>query len=183
MLSEVGINAISLSTHDLTRRSTEDLITCVRCYGLSTHDLTRRSTLLGNKMLYINDLSTHDLTRRSTWMIPPSHKYLLSFNSRPHKEVDNISMYLRFIPDVFQLTTSQGGRRSGFHSLGARRRTFNSRPHKEVDQVRGMDAVQYFSFNSRPHKEVDSASHTLHAPPLPFNSRPHKEVDAGCSSD
>ena len=34
------------------------------------------------------DLSIHDLTRRSTSSLPPSIPRPISFNSRPHKEVD-----------------------------------------------------------------------------------------------
>ena len=80
----------TLSTHDLTRRSTR----CGECgdrgKGLSTHDLTRRSTFFlsffENTTIY---LSTHDLTRRSTLLMA----------------------YMAF-KMVFQLTTSQGGRRT-----------------------------------------------------------------------
>ena len=57
---------------------------------------------------------------------------IISFNSRPHKEVDiNI--------------------RRGIPEIG----TFNSRPHKEVDEQRSRAFQAGNTFNSRPHKEVD----------------------------
>ena len=76
------------------------------------------------------------------------------FNSRPHKEVDFTTDGNTFLMQLFQFTTSQGGRLSqgyqlfmNYHfqfttSQGGRRicgnihpadRSFNSRPHKEVD--------------------------------------------------
>ena len=55
-------------------------------------------------------LSTHDLTRRSTVVIPTQLIIGISFNSRPHKEVDYMAARLRPSYDPFQLTTSQGGR-------------------------------------------------------------------------
>ena len=77
---------------------------------------------------------------------------------------------------VFQLTTSQGGRRV-LTGLWTRSLPFNSRPHKEVDLLRrfglhtrelsthdltrrstcskNISYICIFSFNSRPHKEVD----------------------------
>ena len=55
-------------------------------------------------------LSTHDLTRRSTLIMPTALQVHLSFNSRPHKEVDGNGMVTHLLEEVFQLTTSQGGR-------------------------------------------------------------------------
>ena len=54
-------------------------------------------------------ISTHDLTRRSTaaLIFPAFHSSY--FNSRPHKEVD-CSLWFATLFQVFQLTTSQGGR-------------------------------------------------------------------------
>ena len=78
-----------LSTHDITRRST-----VVACHNfteriLSTHDLTRRSTLPDFIHYEVQKLSTHDLTRRSTSAGGSQRASRVSFNSRPHKEVDN----------------------------------------------------------------------------------------------
>ena len=84
----------------------------------------------------------------------------MSFNSRPHKEVDTSTPYSIDDPAIFQLTTSQGGRRYCIYyalfpipfqlttSQGGRRwillspsgaSPFNSRPHKEVDLKAGFD--------------------------------------------
>ncbi len=80
-----------LSTHDLTRRSTNYFLLSSSHIKLSTHDLTRRST--GFKFRDGDDLwlSTHDLTRRSTACSPSTHASSNTFNSRPHKEVDKDS--------------------------------------------------------------------------------------------
>ena len=101
-------------------------------------------------------LSTHDLTRRSTNGNFVFTLYDGTFNSRPHKEVDQDTCP----------ACSTGG-------------SFNSRPHKEVDfaawkakqqKVRELSTHDLtrrstvswekyiswkWSFNSRPHKEVD----------------------------
>ena len=80
--------------------------------NLSIHDLTRRST--EEVFDYINrgSLSIHDLTRRSTSLLSWTVTMPTSFNSRPHKEVDD---------DVTQPENLK--------------KSFNSRPHKEVDQL------------------------------------------------
>ena len=57
--------------------------------SLSIHDLTRRSTLRIPYNPPFCNLSIHDLTRRSTaWRAAPI-TWTRSFNSRPHKEVDD----------------------------------------------------------------------------------------------
>ena len=77
-----------LSTHDLTRRSTDEVRKEIMQEHLSTHDLTRRST----HSLYFSApiilLSTHDLTRRSTLFKFGRDWANYTFNSRPHTEVD-----------------------------------------------------------------------------------------------
>ena len=78
---------ISISTHDLTRRSTDSELFCIiaTLFQLTTSQGGRQVILLRYVLFF-------------------------HFNSRPHKEVDGY----RLIPDcykaVFQLTTSQGGR-------------------------------------------------------------------------
>ena len=100
---------------------------------------------------------------------------------------------------IFQLTTSQGGRRQSYFG-GNEDGAFNSRPHKEVDEVEKKRKNMRKTFNSRPHKEVDGgrfqailllglSTHDLTRRSTgrvrssslctkSFNSRPHKEVDA-----
>ena len=86
------------------------------------------------------------------------------FNSRPHKEVDSLLRRPSSISDVFQLTTSQGGRlnssgllamsfifqlttsQGGRHKGGLLHNFclyFNSRPHKEVDVIYRFDGDFY----------------------------------------
>ena len=99
-----------LSIHDLTRRSTNTKQELSDGEALSIHDLTRRSTILA-RCVMVNlpfqfttsqggrldltslnrcgsNLSIHDLTRRSTQSIGITPFKIISFNSRPHKEVD-----------------------------------------------------------------------------------------------
>ena len=124
----------------------------------------------------------------------------MSFNSRPHKEVDSgcpkrqrafIFFQLTtsqggrpafssssIVDGLFQLTTSQGGRRSPAIPVQPRRTPFNSRPHKEVDIIADGRMMLHKPFNSRPHKEVDKDADTDEYKNQAFNSRPHKEVDS-----
>ena len=103
-----------------------------------------------------------------------------TFNSRPHKEVDNkrlghLSGENLSIHDltrrstiekannngdciIFQFTTSQGGRRAAVSTERRKGRPFNSRPHKEVDLGSDLKFTATSPFNSRPHKEVDHCS-------------------------
>ena len=123
---------MTLSIHDLTRRST-----CFREHSrwrqeLSIHDLTRRSTYCKLIKSYDRALSIHDLTRRSTSFLVGMANY-----------------------EDFQFTTSQGGRQE-VQEIKVSHRTFNSRPHKEVDQTEELERHLVRSFNSRPHKEVDA---------------------------
>ena len=77
-------------------------------------------------------ISTHDLAKRSTAQI-----------------------YKLKQEQLFQLTTSRGGRRRPRSRSREATTYFNSRPHKEVDlnPVNMLLLTAYF--NSRPHKEVD----------------------------
>ena len=99
-------------------------------------------------------LSTHDLTRRST-----------SAGIQPAS-----------MRQIFQLTTSHGGRPDG-QGISGLAESFNSRPHTEVDPASLSRPESLISFNSRPHTEVDSQSTRTAWQPRPFNSRPHTEVD------
>ena len=209
-----------LSIHDLTRRSTYEYARQVKKAKLSIHDLTRRSTFPSIsqspflcpfnsrphkevdgicRTIQCNKyLSIHDLTRRST--VPEVASYPpASFNSRPHKEVDDIAELKALIDELFQFTTSQGGRlcllppgcssRSlSIHDL-TRRSTLTCWTSISVASFFQFTTSQggrrlafsiFFvirSFNSRPHKEVDQYTVFHRSAPIPFNSRPHKEVD------
>ena len=101
----------ALSTHDLTWRSTS----CTR------YDLPRRSTfqlttshggrhlrgLLWSGMLAFQLTTSHGGRHIGfRWTLT----HLKTFNSRPHMEVDGITLLQHFHSSVFQLTTSHGGR-------------------------------------------------------------------------
>ena len=77
---------------------------------LSTHDLTRRSTEHGEMVdkIYNFQLTTSQGGRLSFRSFRPIQH---PFNSRPHKEVDGYSVSPLLCIVIFQLTTSQGGRR------------------------------------------------------------------------
>ena len=120
-----------LSIHDLTRRSTGWEAGKNPDFSLSIHDLTRRSTITKLLDQARGGLSIHDLTRRST-----------------------TGGYRVLGMEVFQFTTSQGGR-----------------------QTQALERIAKSSFNSRPHKEVDRDLDPGYFTPRSFNSRPHKEVD------
>ena len=81
-------------------------------FYISTHDLTRRSTIYSVCETYFEIISTHDLTRRSTRHRSRLCKQFVYFNSRPHKEVDSVAPDYNLSCELFQLTTSQGGRRT-----------------------------------------------------------------------
>ena len=79
-----------ISTHDLTKRSTNDELTDDDLLGISTHDLTKRSTGTKLGVYPAFCISTHDLTKRST----------------AQRVVDAMV-------GEFQLTTSRRGRQMG----------------------------------------------------------------------
>ena len=81
----------------------------------------------------ISNISIHDLTRRSTVFDRPLSRLRTHFNSRPHKEVDVPSPGTHCDWNVFQFTTSQGGRPRLLPPSQMLSGNFNSRPHKEVD--------------------------------------------------
>ena len=108
----VSLPCSSVSTHDLTKRST--LCSCCRRQDLKSFQLTtsrrgRRqatsSKLMGHMMFQLTTsrrgrpfvrnvnktptVSTHDLTKRSTMrLLSPLNIFPKCFNSRPHEEVD-----------------------------------------------------------------------------------------------
>ena len=111
-LARSGNNARSgrISTHDLTKRSTNTSGVKGVTWDISTHDLTKRSTRFDGIIYILDVISTHDLTKRSTIRTEQKALSCKHFNSRPHEEVDESKV----IPDTQLLY-------------------FNSRPHEEVD--------------------------------------------------
>ena len=86
------------------------------CYRLSIHDLTRRSTCPGfeSPMLHLSFNSRpHEEVDKSIERDTGMH---VAFNSRPHEEVDCM-LRLRLISlTAFQFTTSRGGRLTFSHN-------------------------------------------------------------------
>ena len=122
----------SISTHDLTKRSTARNIYEYVNGGISTHDLTKRSTL---DIITAFAAGTFQLTTSRRGRL---RQYLRSrsrqhFNSRPHEEVDQQNLAIETARILFQLTTSRRGRPARRRTNGIRK-NFNSRPHEEVDR-------------------------------------------------
>ena len=121
-----------LSIHDLTRRSTQSVLIRADWSFLSIHDLTRRSTdktpvrvpelsfqfttsqggRPGERLQPIFELTFNSRPHKEVDHSIRIHKILkMPFNSRPHKEVD-VALFNRVkLGEIFQFTTSQGGRR------------------------------------------------------------------------
>ena len=138
-------------------------------------------------------LSIHDLTRRSTNRLLPISRLLWSFNSRPHKEVDNSELTSIEIGSVFQFTTSQGGRLCTRRVLRLLRRPFNSRSrycppfwHFQFTTSQG-GRHSIFPKRSPPSnlsihdltRRSTCSLNFLCISSCTFNSRPHKEVVGG----
>ena len=130
-----------------------------------------------------HNLSIHDLTRRSTGQASGGNVVDLTFNSRPHKEVDEYRLGRReadnglSIHDLTRRSTKSGGSvsapsRLSIHDL-TRRSTTSSEPH-----LKTRDFQFTTSQGGRPLMILPS--HTF---PRSFNSRPHKEVDYLLDSD
>ena len=122
---------MNISTHDLTKRSTNITITIdiIVLFQLTTSRRGRQVRTLSRERLLLFQLTTSRRGRRST-----EQGYLrrLNFNSRPHEEVDIKALSRLYYRDVFQLTTSRRGRQRYQRNI-RQRRYFNSRPHEEVD--------------------------------------------------
>ena len=168
-----------------------------RC-AISTHDLTRRST---EKRGIDGGLSEFQLTTSqggrpsAAGTLRPACRY---FNSRPHKEVDLFHQIWILSQDHFNSRPREevdvggadptNGRNISTHDL-AKRSTisqvrcyhthnyFNSRPREEVDNNILNWTHGNLYFNSRPREEVDASRFCLSRRKSHFNSRPHEEVD------
>ena len=122
----------AISTHDLTKRSTNDACEKIReleDFNSRPHEEVDQEIPDIKNEIHI---STHDLTKRST--------------------IEQTYSVQRV---VFQLTTSRRGRLITPSGTTKPKSNFNSRPHEEVDytQLYRICAKKYF--NSRPHEEVD----------------------------
>ena len=134
---------------------------------------------------------------RRLYHIPAN--YQLTFNSRPHKEVDALCTFNVSIVFPFQFTTSQGGRHTtrtfpgvigSFQfttSQGGRLLILELSLSPDALSIHDLTRrstgyllrllIYDCAFNSRPHKEVDPEPQSPTKTERSFNSRPHKEVD------
>ena len=133
-----------ISTHDLTKRSTQHFVNLLPGLCISTHDLTKRSTIFALLCDSFKFISTHDLTKRSTLYCQISPSKPTYFNSRPHEEVDAF-LFRPGNAHIFQLTTSRRGRRRSCGSSTVEW-YFNSRPHEEVDHKPEPQQPQRITF-------------------------------------
>ena len=126
-------------------------------FCISTHDLTKRST---EGISALNEMLTFQLTtsRRGrlvsflSMLTPPSY-----FNSRPHEEVDASSGSSAPTSVLFQLTTSRRGRLRRLADAMGMKSISTHDLTKRSTAVFGHDANWGRNFNSRPHEEVDWA--------------------------
>ena len=112
LISSLLLRYISISTHDLTRRSTRKQTiynNLERIFQLTTSRGGRPAACYCS--WYSSYISTHDLTKRSTLVFFRLLMLGIYFNSRPHEEVDACDQ-------------------SQLHQFGY----FNSRSHEEVDR-------------------------------------------------
>ena len=107
------------------------------CFYISTHDLTKRSTQVMLSQSLRSAISTHDLTKRSTRGERKAHPNPSHFNSRPHEEVDRVIDLLEIglnisTHDLTKRSTTPG------REYPTSQENFNSRPHEEVDFMDGL---------------------------------------------
>ena len=143
-------------------------------------------------------LSIHDLTRRSTGTIVEHLENLITFNSRPHKEVDQNYAASTYKSDlsIHDLTRRSTRWFKGIkikevlsiHDL-TRRSTFCNAFSKVCDCLSIHDLTRRSTFAEKPQAHGWTLSihdltrrSTISYPffiaiLFPFNSRPHKEVD------
>ena len=103
-------------------------------------------------------LSIHDLTRRSTNKQRQVHVFQVSFNSRPHEEVDTAHRSVGLSPHTFQFTTSRGGRPADCPLIAVKLLSIHDLTRRSTLTLFSLFPAMC-SFNSRPHEEVDGFSH------------------------
>ena len=125
-----------ISTHDLTKRSTEAERIPVEDSDISTHDLTKRSTFspfcvrIGHKIFQLTT------SRRGRLNYVTSTKPYMVFQLTTSRRGRRQEARKKWLRDTFQLTTSRRGRRSSAPTVERGWVHFNSRPHEEVDENR-----------------------------------------------
>ena len=126
----------SVSTHDLTKRSTMSEVYTPTDQAVSTHDLTKRSTSVPAVMLLTASRFNSRPHEEVDRLVQTPCNCSFCFNSRPHEEVDNPLRYPW--PCVIVSTHDLTKRSTAFAFIDVLTASgFNSRPHEEVDRVVG----------------------------------------------
>ena len=173
----MSLNNSSLSTHDLTRRSTRISHIC-HTFARSFNSRPHKEVDWIGKTISMTQSSFQLTTSQGGRLnsIPPPVT-ALSFQLTTSQGGRHAAAGLKQAAEVFQLTTSQGGRQeSGWRKW--KKRSFQlttSQGGRRVISV--CPSCLFQSFNSRPHKEVDLEHNPFSFDRRSFNSRPHKEVD------
>mgnify|MGYP001624909553 CR=1 FL=1 len=143
-----------LSIHDLTRRSTsmKKVREELQAFQFTTSQGGRLTQVIKEMPgLTFNSRPHKEVDLRT----PPPLALKSSFNSRPHKEVDILRTFIFSAEYVFQFTTSQGGRPAEDY-LSPLDAIFQFTTSQGGRRFSGHKWCTYWnSFNSRPHKEVD----------------------------
>ena len=145
--------------------------------SLSIHDLTRRSTQNIRPRICRRILSIHDLTRRSTMYSGILILVFKSFNSRPHEEVDSIRIHIELTLIIFQFTTSRGGRLIGsLEKKFGGKLSIHDLTRRSTDKPLLVPPRIQLSIHDLTRRSTIVPFHSVPAAPS-FNSRPHEEVD------
>ena len=150
--------------------------TAVLVWNLSTHDLTRRSTIFLPNLYSPLILSTHDLTRRSTEILPNDTVEMNVFQLTTSHGGRLHIVFTTSPKFSFQLTTSHGGRPYllPFPRKSVCLSTHDLTRRSTTDitlELTGETFQLTTSHGGRLHPSCSSRSR------LSFNSRPHTEVD------
>ena len=124
---------------------------------ISTHILTKRMTIffkiLTNSYKNFNSHPHEEDDLPASWILRSSYRH---FNSHPHEEDDWIDHKAQNPAQIFQLTSSRRGWRTGGTWMQVKS-YFNSHPHEEDDLVVSYTASSRYHFNSHPHEEDDNS--------------------------
>ncbi len=150
-------------------------------YSISTHDLTRRSTQHSRRQAhqnwYFNSRPHEEVDSRQ---IANPH-IIIDFNSRPHEKVDMLPESVSLSGEAFQLTTSRGGRRQVVVVviLPLIFQLTTSRGGRPVVGTAAMTSSDISTHDLTRRSTFSSVRIT--GSPFNFNSRPHEEVDRYCT--
>ena len=188
---------MNISTHDLTRRSTEKrgelrktftfqlttsrggrrglplLIEALSHFNSRPHEeVDTQLQYLREKLYYFNSRPHEEVDR----MMSSQRERSKYFNSRPHEEVDWIERKGCASCRTFQLTTSRGGRHHQGDKIEGRTvfQLTTSRGGRPYDEFTARAQQVFQLTTSRGGRQAINADTVAN---MHFNSRPHEEVD------